>query len=93
MPLLLDDAGFIYKWPLSQSRRLLWTDVDHFALRRSRRFITEDFSELTSSNVVFDYAPRESTLRGKWTTAISGRNLGLLDMIINAGSRLTRLCD
>jgi hypothetical protein len=30
--LLLDDTGFIYKWPFWQSRRLPWTDVDHFEL-------------------------------------------------------------
>jgi len=36
-------------------------------------------------NVVFDYAPREGTWRGKWTTAMSGRNLGLLDTAINTG--------
>jgi hypothetical protein len=81
---LLDDTGFIYNWPFWQSRRFLWIDVDHFEVRKPRRLLMEDFSKVTG-NVVFDYAPRESTLRGKWTTAISGRNLGLLDTVINTG--------
>jgi hypothetical protein len=82
--LLLDDTGFIYKWPFWQSRRFLWIDVDRFELSKPRRLLNEDYGKLFG-NVVFDYAPREATLRGKWTTAISGRNLGLLDTVINTG--------
>ncbi len=82
--LLLDNTGFIYKWPFWQSRTFPWIDVDRFELRKSRRFFDEDVSKLTG-NVVFDYAPRAGTWKGKWTTAISGRNLGLLDTGINTG--------
>jgi hypothetical protein len=78
--LLLDDTGFIYKWPFWQSRRLLWIDVDHFELTSEKNEEDRVFG-----NVVFDYAPREGTWRGKWTTAMSGRNLGLLDTAINTG--------
>jgi hypothetical protein len=69
--LLLDDTGFIYEWPFWQSRRLLWIDVDHFELTSE-----ENEEDRVFGNVVFDYAPREGTWRGKWTTAMSGRNLG-----------------
>ena len=78
--LLLDNTGFIYKWPFWQSRRLLWIDVDHFELTSE-----ENEEDRVFGNVVFDYAPREGTWRGKWTTAMSGRNLGLGDTVINTG--------
>ena len=78
--LLLDDTGFIYKWPFWQSRRLLWIDVDHFELTSE-----ENEEDRVFGNVVFDYAPREGTWRGKWTTAMCGRNLGLGDTVINTG--------
>jgi hypothetical protein len=78
--LLLDDTGFIYKWPFWQSRRLLWIDVDHFELTSE-----ENEEDRVFGNVVFDYARREGTWRGKWTTAMSGRNLGLGDTVINTG--------
>jgi hypothetical protein len=78
--LLLDDTGLIYKWPFWQSRRFLWIDVDHFELTSEKNEEDRVFG-----NVVFDYAHREGTWRGKWTTAMSGRNLGLLDTAINTG--------
>jgi hypothetical protein len=78
--LLLDDTGFIYKWPFWQSRRLPWIDVDHFELTSEKNEEDRVFG-----NVVFDYAPREGTWRGKWTTAMCGRNLGLGDTVINTG--------
>jgi hypothetical protein len=82
--LLLDDTGFVYKWPFSQSRGFPWSAVDRFELSKSRRLLGEDYGKLWG-NVVFDYAPKQGTLRGKMVTAISGRNLGLLDTVINTG--------
>jgi hypothetical protein len=75
--LLLDDTGITYCWPFWQSRRFLWIDVDRFEIN-----VDDD---KVFGNVVFDYASREGTWRGKWATAISGRNLGLLDTVINTG--------
>jgi hypothetical protein len=40
--LILDDTGFIYRWPFWQSRRFLWVDVDRIELGKRRRPHNED---------------------------------------------------
>jgi len=76
--LLLDDAGFIYEAPFWPSRRCLWTEVDHFEIRK-HSFI----EEAPLGSVVFDFAPREGTCKGN--PVMIGRDVGLPDNVISTG--------
>jgi hypothetical protein len=78
--LLLDDAGFIYEWRFWSSRRFLWTEVDHFEIRKPS--LNEEAPSGVGS-VVFDFAPREGTCKGN--PVMIGRHLGLPDNVISTG--------
>jgi hypothetical protein len=78
--LLLSDTGFVYEAPFWSSRRFLWTEVDHFEIRRPS--LNEEAPGGVGS-VVFDFVPREGTRKGN--PAMIGRHVGIPDNIISTG--------
>jgi hypothetical protein len=78
--LLLDDTGFIYEARFWSSRRFLWTEVDHFEIRK---LSPNEEPPSGVGSVVFDFAPREGTRRGN--PEMVGRHVGIPDNMISTG--------